>query len=69
MLQRAISLAKGYASDAFAEIGNPGVRFPGDLGFTAEYDVQLYLKRSKWAQPMFGDSDYHLDRVAALGGL
>jgi len=68
-LPRAISLAKGYASDAFARIGIDGVGLHGAIGFTAEYDVQLYLKRSKWARPMYGDSDYHLDRVASLGGL
>jgi alkylation response protein AidB-like acyl-CoA dehydrogenase len=68
-LPRAVSLAKGYASDAFARIGIDGVGLHGAIGFTAEYDVQLYLKRSKWARPMFGDSDYHLDRVATLGGL
>jgi alkylation response protein AidB-like acyl-CoA dehydrogenase len=68
-LARAISLAKGYASDAFARIGIDGVGLHGAIGFTAEYDVQLYLKRSKWARPMYGDSDWHLDRVAALGGL
>jgi alkylation response protein AidB-like acyl-CoA dehydrogenase len=68
-LPRAISLAKGYASDAFARIGIDGVGLHGAIGFTAEYDIQLYLKRSKWARPMYGDSDYHLDRVASLGGL
>ena len=68
-LPRAISLAKGYASDAFAELGIDGIGLHGAIGFTAEYDVQLYLKRSKWARPMFGDSDYHLERVATLGGL
>jgi len=68
-LPRAISLAKGYASDAFANLGIDGVGLHGAIGFTAEYDIQLYLKRSKWARPMFGDSDHHLDRVATLGGL
>jgi len=68
-LPRAISLAKGYASDAFARIGIDGVGLHGAIGFTAEYDIQLYLKRSKWARPQYGDSDYHLDRVASLGGL
>ncbi|MEM7078134.1 MAG: acyl-CoA dehydrogenase family protein [Pseudomonadota bacterium] len=66
---RAVSLAKGYASDGFAQIGIDGVGLHGAIGFTAEYDAQLYLKRSKWARPMYGDSDYHLDRIAQLGGL
>ena len=68
-LSRAVSLAKGYASDAFAQIGIDAVQLHGAIGFTEEYDIQLYLKRSKWARPMFGDTDYHYDRVAALGGL
>lgn len=68
-LSRAVSLAKGYASDAFARIGIDAVQLHGAIGFTAEYDIQLYLKRSKWARPMFGDTDYHYDRVAELGGL
>jgi alkylation response protein AidB-like acyl-CoA dehydrogenase len=68
-LPRAISLAKGYASDAFAQIGIDGIGLHGAIGFTAEYDAQLYFKRSKWARPMYGDSEFHLDRVATLGGL
>jgi acyl-CoA dehydrogenase len=68
-LPRAISLAKGYAADAFAQIGIDAVGLHGAIGFTAEYDIQMYLKRSKWARPAYGDSDYHLERVATLGGL
>lgn len=68
-LAKAVSMAKGYASDAFAQIGIDGVGLHGAIGFTADYDAQLYLKRSKWARPMYGDSDYHMDRIATLGGL
>ena len=68
-LPRAISLAKGYASDAFTQIGIDAVQLHGAIGFTAEYDIQLYLKRSKWARPMYGDTDYHYERVALLGDL
>ena len=50
-------------------IGIDGVQLHGAVGYTAEYDIQLYLKRSKWARPTFGDSDFHYERVAALGGL
>jgi acyl-CoA dehydrogenase len=62
-------LAKAYASDAFARIGIDAVGLHGAIGFTAEYDAQLFLKRSKWARPAFGDSDHHYERVAALGGV
>ncbi len=68
-LSLAASRAKAYASEAFARIGLDCVQLHGGVGYTWEYDIQLYLKRSKWARPMFGDSDYHYDRIARIGGL
>jgi alkylation response protein AidB-like acyl-CoA dehydrogenase len=65
----ATSRAKAYASEAFARIGLGAIQLHGGIGYTWEYDAQLYLKRSKWARPMFGDADYHYERVAELGGL
>ena len=38
------------------------------LRLTEEYDIQLYLKRSKWSRPLFGDEDFHHDRIAQLSG-
>ncbi len=67
-LPLAAARAKAYASEAFTRIGIDGVQLHGAIGFTAEYDVQLYLKRSKWALPAFGDADYHYERVATLSG-
>ena len=64
----AVSRAKAFASDAFARIGIDGVQLHGGVGYTWEYDIQLYLKRSKWARPAFGDADYHYARIADLGG-
>jgi len=68
-VQRSASLAKARASDAFARIGVDAVQLHGAVGYTTEYDIQLYLKRSKWARSMYGDADYHYERAAALGGL
>ena len=68
-VSRYASMAKAYASEAFARIGIDGVQLHGAVGFTDEYDIQLYLKRSKWARPAFGDADWHYERVAGLGGL
>ena len=66
---RYASMAKAYASEAFRRIGVDGVQLHGGVGYTEEYDIQLYLKRSKWASPAFGDATYHYERVARLGGL
>ena len=63
---RAVSMAKAYAGEAFARIGVDAVQLHGGIGYTWEYDAQLYLKRSKWVRPLFGDADFHYDRVARL---
>jgi alkylation response protein AidB-like acyl-CoA dehydrogenase len=66
---RAASMAKAQASDAFARIGVDAIQLHGAIGYTDEYDAQLYLKRSKWARPQYGDADHHYDRLARLRGL
>jgi alkylation response protein AidB-like acyl-CoA dehydrogenase len=63
----AVSRAKAYCSDAFPRAGIMGVQLHGGVGYTWEYDIQLYLKRAKWVRPMFGDADYHYERIARLG--
>jgi len=66
---RFVSMAKAYAGEAFARIGIDAVQLHGAVGYTWEYDPHLYLKRSKWVRGVWGDSDWHYGRVAALGGL
>jgi len=65
----AVSRAKAWASDAFAALGIDAIGLHGGLGYTWEYDAQLYLKRFKWVRAAFGDAGFHLERVASLGGL
>lgn len=65
----AASRAKAYASEVMPNYGLQGVELHGGIGYTWEYDIQLFLKRARWMRPMFGDADHHYERVAALGGL
>lgn len=67
--QVAVSRAKAYAADTFPDAGIMGVQLHGGVGYTWEYDIQMYLKRAKWVRPMFGDADFHYERVARLGDL
>jgi alkylation response protein AidB-like acyl-CoA dehydrogenase len=60
----AVSIAKAYCSDAFREVGNRGVQVHGGIGFTWEHDLQLYYKRSKGSETMFGDATFHRERIA-----
>jgi alkylation response protein AidB-like acyl-CoA dehydrogenase len=64
----AVSRAKALASDVFPAQGIDGVQLHGGVGYTWEYDIQLYLKRGKWMRPLFGDADHHYERLTALGG-
>jgi alkylation response protein AidB-like acyl-CoA dehydrogenase len=65
----AASRAKAYASECFPRIGIEVIQLHGGIGYTWEYDAHLYLKRAKWMRPVFGDADWHYERVAQLGGL
>jgi alkylation response protein AidB-like acyl-CoA dehydrogenase len=68
-LPLAVSRAKAYASEALPKLGIDVIQLHGGIGYTWEYDAQLYLKRAKWLRPAFGDTDWHYERVAAFGGL
>lgn len=60
----AVSVAKGYASDAAREVGNRGVQVHGGIGFTWEHNIQLYYKRAKSSEVLFGDANYHREKIA-----
>jgi alkylation response protein AidB-like acyl-CoA dehydrogenase len=65
----ASSIAKSYCSDALAHLAGEGVQVHGGIAFTWEHDMQLYLKRIKSSQAMFGDASFHREIVAQLAGL
>lgn len=65
----AVSRAKAYAAECFPRQGVDAVQLHGGIGYTWEYDAQLYLKRSKWFRPAFGDAEHHYERIVALGGI
>src|SRR6266850_8556015 len=62
----AVSIAKAYCSDAYREVANRGVQVHGGIGFTWEHDLQLYYKRSKSSETLFGDATFHRERIARL---
>ncbi|HEV2912958.1 MAG TPA: acyl-CoA dehydrogenase family protein [Pyrinomonadaceae bacterium] len=62
----AVAVAKAYCSDAYREVCNRGVQVHGGIGFTWEHDLQLYYKRSKSSETLFGDATFHRERIARL---
>ena len=66
---REISMAKAWVSDAYQRVCALAHQSHGAVGFTKEYDLQLYSRRAKAAELMFGDADAHLEAVASAIGL
>ncbi len=59
-----VSIAKAYCSDAARQLGNAGIQVHGGIGITWEHDLQLYYKRAKSSELLFGDATYHRERIA-----
>lgn len=64
--EKAVAIAKMYASDSGREVGNRSIQVHGGMGFTWENDCHLYYRRAKASEVMLGDASYHRDRIAAM---
>lgn len=62
---RSVSQAKWLAGTAAAVTGRAALQCHGAIGYTTEYDLHLYLKRSWALARSWGGADFHADRVAA----
>jgi alkylation response protein AidB-like acyl-CoA dehydrogenase len=60
-----VSMAKAYASDAAVLASKKALQVHGAIGYTWEYDLQLWMKKA-WALAVaWGDADWHRRRVGA----
>ena len=66
---RAISAAKVQIGKSGRHIGQEAIQLHGGIGMTMEYSVGHAFKRMTMIDKMYGDTDYHLTRLASLGGL
>jgi alkylation response protein AidB-like acyl-CoA dehydrogenase len=62
------SLAKTLINDTYYLVTNEAVQMHGGIGVTDDLDIGLFLKRSRVAIQLFGDSGFHKDRYASLCG-
>jgi alkylation response protein AidB-like acyl-CoA dehydrogenase len=67
--QREVAMAKAWVSDAYRRVCALGHQCHGAVGFTKEHRMQLYSRRAKAAELMFGDAELHLETVARAIGL
>ena len=66
---RDVSMAKAQASEAVDLAARQALQCHGAIGYTFEYDLQLWLKRAWTLAAAHGDVRFHRDRVAAAIGV
>jgi alkylation response protein AidB-like acyl-CoA dehydrogenase len=62
----AASMAKAAASDCQRLVCKEGIQIHGGMGYTWESDVQLFVKRAKTLEALFGTGGQHRQRIADL---
>ena len=67
--ERACHVAKAAAGEAARRILKDGIQIHGGIGYTWEHDVQLYVKRIKSGEQLFGTRSAHKARIADLLGV
>lgn len=65
---RHAALAKAFSSDLFDRAARDSTELHGGIGFTWEFDLHLWLRRSMFDRAFFGDAHYHRARAAELAG-
>lgn len=65
-LAEAASVAKAACSEAYLFNAGCGIQLHGGVGFTWEYDIQLYFKRAQSSETLLGNTSHHRERLAAL---
>jgi alkylation response protein AidB-like acyl-CoA dehydrogenase len=66
---REAAMAKAWTSDASRRVTSLAHQIHGAISFTEEYDVHLFYRRAKAGEVAFGDTEYHLEKVAQSLGL
>jgi alkylation response protein AidB-like acyl-CoA dehydrogenase len=59
----AASVAKSTVNVAARKVCGDAIQVHGGIGYTWEYDLHLYFKRAKHLEPLYGDTDFHRERV------
>jgi len=62
------AVAKAKAGQAAKLASQEAVQMHGGMGMTDELDIGLFMKRIRVAQELFGDVQFHADRLARMRG-
>jgi alkylation response protein AidB-like acyl-CoA dehydrogenase len=65
----AAALAQAHCSAAYTRVAAENIQIHGGIGFTWEHAAQLYFKRAKSSELLFGDPATQRERLAELVGI
>ncbi len=63
------SILKTFVSETYNHSSRMGIQIHGALGTARDHDMGLYYQRARQAWPLFGDPDFHREKVARLMGI
>ena len=64
-----LSTAKAWCNEAYKKVTEDGVHVHGAIGTSRDHDMGLFYRRSKAADPTFGNTEDHREVVARSLGL
>ena len=67
--RKALSAVKVQIGKSARFVGQQAIQLHGGIGVTEEYAVGHYFKRLTMIEVQFGDTEHHLAKLAAAGGL
>jgi alkylation response protein AidB-like acyl-CoA dehydrogenase len=62
----ATSAVKAFVSDSAVELAQGCLQIHGGIGYTWEHDLHLYYRRLAGDHVMYGEPDWHRERICAL---
>ena len=64
-----VSMAKAWVSDAGVDVAQGCAQVFAGIGFTWEHDLHLFLRRITMNGLLFGQSDWHRERICRMNGI
>lgn len=61
-----VSMAKARAGTTATLAVQEGVQMHGGMGMTDEFEIGFFMKRARVLQELFGDANFHADRLARI---
>ena len=62
----AVAVAKARAGTTATRAVQEGVQMHGGMGMTDQFDIGFFMKRARVCEELFGDANFHADRLARM---